>query len=121
MDATPLYPQGFHPVVLGRTPDFRSRARPFSRFATSQQVKYYLADYDMSVKFEPGQSKDVLGETGADREVPELSTTVPYDAFKADVFILGNALRRRILNVSAAHSHALTSNRKSRNFDGSSS
>ncbi|CDO77289.1 hypothetical protein BN946_scf184753.g39 [Trametes cinnabarina] len=34
----------------------------------------------------------VVGDVGRDDEVPELSSTVPYDAFKADIYALGNLL-----------------------------
>ena len=34
-----------------------------------------------------------------DKEVPELSATIPYDPFKADIFILGNMFRKTFIQV----------------------
>lgn len=99
MDADALYPQGFHPVLQSRVRDFSRRAWPFSRASAPSPVRYYFADFGISVRIPPGKTPQVLGHIGADREVPELSDTIPYDPFKVDIFILGNVLRKHIHNV----------------------
>lgn len=80
-------------------PDTRSKAWPYSRLNSPNGIRYYLADFGLSVRLPPSQSRLVVGEVGADREVPELSDTTPYDPFKVDVFVLGNVFRRKIHDV----------------------
>ncbi|RPD57823.1 kinase-like protein [Lentinus tigrinus ALCF2SS1-7] len=88
MDARPLYPQGHHPVKRNHTPDGMYRISPLSR--TDRPVRYYYIDFDLSVRFPVGGSTYVVGDVGRDTDVPELSEDIPYDAFKVDVFALGN-------------------------------
>ena len=99
MDAEPLYPRGFHPVLNNKTPELESLAPYHSRSEALKPVKYYIADFDLSSRLPPPMPRRVLGRYGADQEVPELSVEVPYDPFKTDVFILGNALRRKLHDV----------------------
>ncbi|KIP07944.1 hypothetical protein PHLGIDRAFT_127367 [Phlebiopsis gigantea 11061_1 CR5-6] len=95
-DAEPMYPQGFHPVINNKTPDLASPAPFYSRSEVSKPIKYYIADFDLSSYLPPGKPRRTLGRDGADQEVPELSDEIPYDPFQVDVFILGNALRRKL-------------------------
>ncbi|KAI9059873.1 kinase-like protein [Trametes sanguinea] len=88
MDGRALYPQGHHPVWRDRSPDAIEDLVPLARM--DHPVKYYYIDFGLSVRFAPGQSPLVVGDVGRDAEVPELSSTVPYDAFKADIYALGN-------------------------------
>lgn len=99
MDGTQLYPSGFHPVQFDNLPDSLWPAWPYTRFGSPNRVKYYFIDFGMSVILPPGSSRLVLGELGLDQDVPELSATIPYDPFKADIFILGNVLRQEFYNV----------------------
>ena len=100
MDASSLYPQGFHPVQTKWSPDTRSRARFISRLAAWPPVKYYYVDFGLSVLIPPEvQPRYVVGGYGLDREVPELSFTQPYDPFRVDIFIIGNVFRKRIYAV----------------------
>ncbi|KAI0734963.1 hypothetical protein C8Q72DRAFT_964728 [Fomitopsis betulina] len=92
MDASAIYPHGFHPVLSSSLPDGRTYARPRRR--TSVPVKYYFIDYGISTYFPPGTNpRLVVGANGRDQEVPELSDEVPYDPFKVDIFIVGNLFR----------------------------
>lgn len=100
MDASPIFPRGFHPVIASKTPDFTTDAPYLSRSAAPVPVRYYLADFDLSTRIPAGSPRRVVGAYGADKEVPELSEEVPYDPFKTDVFILGNVLRRQFHDVS---------------------
>ena len=99
MDASPLYPRGFHPIYKSSLPDGRGLAWPMSR--SLRPVKYYFIDYSISAYIPPDMHpKLCVGIFGRDREPPELSDTVPYDPFKLDVFILGNVFRRDFCDVS---------------------
>lgn len=102
MDASQMFPQGFHPVKDVFLPDARTPARPFPR--SRVPIKYYYVDYGLSVYIPPDiHPKLVLGDFGRDQDVPELSLTVPYDPFKVDIFIIGNMLKRIFHDVSRYH------------------
>lgn len=96
MEATSLFPNGHHPVHPEFALDLQESSRPYTRFEAPTPVRYFFLDFGLSSHIQPGSSKFVVGVFGQDREVPELSATVPYDAFKLDIFILGNVLRRCI-------------------------
>ena len=92
MDATHMYPHGFHPVEDLCLDDIRTAAPRISRLEAG--VKYYYVDYGISSYFPPGSQRElVLGIAGRDQDVPELSNDVPYDPFKVDIFTIGNVLR----------------------------
>ena len=97
MDALVLYPDGYHPSRLFAAPDGERYATPLSR--TDHPVRYYYIDFDLSVGFEEGQSHNVIGDVGRDNEVPELSNDVPYNAFKVDIFSLGNLYYKEFCKV----------------------
>ncbi|KAH9888327.1 kinase-like domain-containing protein [Cubamyces lactineus] len=88
MDARPLYPEGHHPVRLNFAPDGLHRVTPLPRAGRS--IRYFYIDFGLALQFQPGVTPTALGRVGRDREVPELSNTVPYDPFKVDIFALGN-------------------------------
>lgn len=99
MDASALYPLGFHPVTQHFLPDAVTPVYPLPRH--SVKVKYYYVDFGISSHFTPDRRGDrlVLGRDGRDREVPELSNITPYDPFKVDIFIIGNLFRREFHDV----------------------
>ncbi|KAI0657811.1 kinase-like domain-containing protein [Cubamyces menziesii] len=86
MDARPLYPNGHHPIRLGSTPDALYPVSPLPR--GGRRIQYYYIDFGLTSWFPPGSSPMVIGDVGR-AEVPELSDTVPYDAFKVDIYALG--------------------------------
>ena len=102
MDARSLYPAGFHPIRLNSTPDALYEAIPLSR--TDHPVRYFYIDFDLSVRFAEGESHYVLGDVGRDDKVPELSNHIPYDAFKVDIFALGNLYYGEFIKVSRYYS-----------------
>ncbi|KAI0334860.1 hypothetical protein GY45DRAFT_1431349 [Cubamyces sp. BRFM 1775] len=96
MDASAMYPKGFHPVYTWYLPDASGYADVLPR--SSVRVTYYLVDFGISTRF---TSKDsprlVLGIDGIDDTVPELSNEIPYDPFKTDIYILGSLFREKFL------------------------
>ncbi|KAH9886277.1 kinase-like domain-containing protein [Cubamyces lactineus] len=94
MDATPIYPDGYHPVRLHRAPDAIHDANPLSRM--DHPVKYFYVDYGLSVRFQEGAVPLVRGKVGRDTDIPEMSSEEPYDAFKADIYALGNLFDKEI-------------------------
>ncbi|EIW54119.1 uncharacterized protein TRAVEDRAFT_173422 [Trametes versicolor FP-101664 SS1] len=77
-----------HQTLEGLVFMHHHRLTPLSR--AEHPVRYYYVDFGLSVRFPAGSPSLVVGDVGRDAEVPELSSTVPYDAFKADIYALGN-------------------------------
>ncbi|KAH9949863.1 hypothetical protein B0H21DRAFT_777101 [Amylocystis lapponica] len=70
---------------------------PLSRI--HHPVRYYFIDFGISSQFERGKSPLVLGRKDRDKEVPELSLEIPYDASKVDIFIFGNLYKKELIQV----------------------
>ncbi|KAI0310988.1 hypothetical protein OF83DRAFT_1152991 [Amylostereum chailletii] len=101
MDASAMYPLGFHPVYDRYLPDGRTPASRTMLPRSAAGVKYYFVDYGISSSYIPPEQpiKLVTGLPGRDRDVPELSDTIPYDPFKVDIFTIGNVLRTEFQEV----------------------
>ena len=97
MDGWPLYPGGFHPIRRRFSPDAIEKIKPLSRM--DHPVRYFYIDFGLSEHFAPGASSLVVGDVGRDAEVPELSSTVPYDGYKADIYALGNFFYKEFVQV----------------------
>ena len=99
MDGTSLFPQGSHPILENFLPDDIDTLAPYLPRATTP-VPYYFIDFGLFSMFSPDDtSRLVTGVYGLDKEVPELSATIPYDPFKVDIFILGNMFRKTFIQV----------------------
>jgi len=97
MDASRLYPKGYHYARPSISPTGTDIAYPRRR-RELPEVKYYITDFGMSTRFENGDStRLVTGSEGQDKSVPELSDTVPYDPFAVDVYTLGNVYKETLL------------------------
>ncbi|KAI0676775.1 kinase-like domain-containing protein [Trametes maxima] len=97
MDASALYPQGFHPVYQEFSPNIATYAPVLPR--SSVPITYYLVDFGISTRFSVDEPvRLVLGKDGIEDTVPELSDDVPYDPFKTDVYIAGALFREIFLN-----------------------
>ena len=99
MDANALFPSGFHPVRTTFDPAYERVLTPESR--TTHGVKYYFIDFGLAVDIPPpvNVNKYVVGVFGRDETVPELSMTKAYDAFKVDIYILGNMFGNILYDV----------------------
>ncbi|RPD57825.1 hypothetical protein L226DRAFT_494930 [Lentinus tigrinus ALCF2SS1-7] len=95
MDGSPLYPRGHHPVHRSYSLDIINEVKPLPR--ADNPVRYYYIDFGLSERFSPGASSLVVGDVGRDAEVPELSSTVPYDGYKADIYALGNLFYKELV------------------------
>ncbi|KAL6306695.1 hypothetical protein BKA93DRAFT_912475 [Sparassis latifolia] len=93
MDASAMYPHGFHPAKDTFLPDGETPAKPLARSSVS--IIYYYVDFGISVHIPPDvDPKLAVGDDGRDREPPELSSDAPYNPFKLDIFLIGNLFRR---------------------------
>ncbi|KAF8874749.1 kinase-like domain-containing protein [Infundibulicybe gibba] len=88
MDARPIYPDGWHPVMRYASVDGASVLKPLARI--DHPVRYYIIDYDCSIMLLPNESHFISDLDGQDKEIPEFSPKKPLDVFKLDVFALGN-------------------------------
>ena len=98
MDATFLYPFGFHPYLQTMTPDIRREAKSLRRRDVGP-IKYYFIDFGLSSRFDDGDVDRLVTGRICQQDVPELSDTVPYDPFAADVYLLGDAYKRAFIEV----------------------
>lgn len=71
-------------------------------------MKYYYIDFGLARRFPEGTSTYVVGDVGRDTDVPELSSDVPYDAFKVDIFALGNLYFKEFEQVRCDPCHSLS-------------
>ncbi len=99
LDPTPLYSVIPHPIVRGRSYDFKRRVHRFSR--TDHPVKYYYIDFGISRKYAPDEAsplEDII--VGGDKSVPEFEgTDEPQNPFWTDIYYLGNLIRIGLLEV----------------------
>jgi len=95
LDATPMYPEGFHPHVAyqDRRPNFNDKAKHYSR--TQRPPMYYWIDFGLSSQYEsmsPPPREDRIW--GGDRSVPEFQGNEgPHNPFPTDVYYVGNLIK----------------------------
>ena len=101
MDASAMYPKGFHPVETGMKRDFSGPVKYTPRHKVSHPVKYYFLDFSKAIQVSPtATSRLVVGNIGLESDAPELVSGAPYDPFKLDVFDLGTYFQQSVLDVS---------------------
>lgn len=100
MDASALHPLGHHPLQYDYLASDYSRRAPVLSRAVAR-VKYYFTDFGISTRFVTGSpNRLVVGDKCLDESLPELSKSVPYDPFRADVYLLGNVFRQHFVKVT---------------------
>lgn len=97
MDGRPILPDGWHFVRDSFTSDGLDIISPLARI--DYPVRYFFVDFGMSIRFQPESSPLITGCGGRDKDVPELSDINPYDAFKVDIFTVGNVLLKDFYQV----------------------
>ena len=117
MDASALYPDGFHPINTDALPDGFTPAKPLPRH--DQDITYYFIDFGLSRRYDPNRGPPrELPIFPADKSVPEHQGAfydIPSDPFATDIYLLGNAIRDRfttvrgILSCFIQHTDALSS------------
>jgi hypothetical protein len=106
MDARPILPKGWHFVEDQCEPDGLSQIAPLSRI--DHPVRYIIIDYDCALHFQAGHPHLVTDFSGRDTSPPELMTNSGYDAFKVDVFTVGNVLDKDFHRVRRIRVAAIT-------------
>jgi hypothetical protein len=97
MDGRPIFPQGWHFVRRHFAPNCVDSVTPLARI--DYPVRYFIIDYDCSIRFGPNQSSILEGFDGREGDPPELKKLLQYDAFKLDVFTLGHVFDRDLYQV----------------------
>lgn len=100
MDASPMYPEGWHFSYIGEgdmTRDFSKPAVPLSRTMAPTPVKYYFVDFGIAVIFDNSDEPHLIEPVlSGDRTAPELQGDKefqPTDPFPTDVYYIGNTIR----------------------------
>ena len=102
MAADDLYPEGYHPIFVDKHPSYPETQEDAPHLRRDEaEIRYYFIDFGISVDVTAADSlgKFVVGIFGRDSSVPELSLSRPYDAFKVDIYILGNMFKKILHGV----------------------
>uniref|UniRef100_A0A8H8CJS3 Uncharacterized protein n=1 Tax=Psilocybe cubensis TaxID=181762 RepID=A0A8H8CJS3_PSICU len=91
MDPTDVIPTGFHHAKNYCQPDGKTLIEYKDRCSVSP-VKYYIIDFETADYFP--NNKLCVGLYGQQKDVPEMSRTVPYDPFKLDIYQVGKLMER---------------------------
>jgi hypothetical protein len=99
LDASQLYPAGFHPREMDKNPNFKGLARHHTR--TQRPPIYYFVDFGISRRYNPADGPPLEGPIlGGDKTVPEFQkSTEDCDPFPTDVYYLGNMIKADFLEV----------------------
>lgn len=107
MDASPLYPDGFHPVATDLKPDYIATAKHYTR--TQRPTKYKIIDFGISRRYDPAEGRHLeYPIRGGDKTVPEFQGEggyEPSDPFPTDVYYVGNMIREDFLTVRFSSIH----------------
>lgn len=98
MDASSMYPSGFHPCHQLMLFDDVNVPAPVLPRATAN-IRYYFIDYGISSYFPPDKPRELVTGIHGREDVPELSDVKPYDPFAVDIFIIGSLLRKEFCEV----------------------
>jgi hypothetical protein len=111
IDASPLFPDGYHPQSVERTRDYKGTARHYTR--TQRPPKYYFIDFGISRKYNPADRPPLEDPIwGGDRSVPEFRRSLdPCDPFPTDVYYVGNLVREDFLDVRVYHAYNVSISR----------
>jgi hypothetical protein len=105
MDASELYPEGYHPRDIDRSRDYTRRAKHYTR--TEKPPKYYLTCFGKATHYSEDGPVFDLPTWGFDKSVPEFCVVPPRpcNPFATDVYYLGNMLKEHFQVVSRPRSH----------------
>jgi hypothetical protein len=98
MDESAVVPKGSHFCRPSTVDGFKPIT--WNNRCKVAPVQYYYIDFSLSTKHKSGLgSAAVLRNCGQVKTLPESSDTVPYNPFKADIYLLGYTMQE-IIQVS---------------------
>ncbi|KAJ7261894.1 kinase-like domain-containing protein [Mycena rebaudengoi] len=99
MDASRLYPNGFHPEDTSKNRNWKGKAKHSTR--TKCNPKYYLIDFGLSRMYDPANGPPLEDPIrGGDKSAPEFQGEGYYtlsDPFRTDIYYLGNMIRQEFI------------------------
>jgi hypothetical protein len=101
LDPSGMYPDGFHPVKINRSRDFKNQLQRFDR--TQRPPRYYLIDFGLSRQY---SSRNAIDDPlrGGDKSAPEHQIGRRCNPFQTDIYYLGNLVRERFIRVTVFES-----------------
>jgi serine/threonine protein kinase len=92
MDASEMYPEGYHPRDINKSRDYARDAKHHTR--TQKPPKYYFVGFGKAKVYSERPALD-MPMWGFDKTVPEFSTSTSRqcDPFATDIYYLGNMLK----------------------------
>ncbi|KAJ7153518.1 hypothetical protein C8R43DRAFT_1002318 [Mycena crocata] len=93
VESTPLFRYLPHPLEPEQRRDFSGPPR-ITKTRTQISVKYFIIDFNLSVRYTDAGPHLELSGWGGDKTVPEFQTQERSDPFAVDVYCLGNAIRQ---------------------------
>ena len=98
MDSRRLIPKGFHfSWQWSHEPPFYLQRLCHTTRSAVAPVDYFFIDFGLSRSFSSYEKRHlVTGKGGQNKTVPELSSEIPYDPFKVDIYQLGGVLQELI-------------------------
>ena len=99
LDPSSMYPKSFHPMEIGRTRDFRGKAK--GRTRTWCRPRYLFIDLGLSRKYESANGPPLeIPLRGGDKSAPEhRDMATPCSPFPTDVYHLGNLVTEDYMQV----------------------
>ncbi|KAI9512192.1 kinase-like domain-containing protein [Russula earlei] len=103
-DPSEMYPEGFHPVKINRSKDFKGKPEHYDR--TQRPSHYYLIDFGLSRQY---NSRDASDEPlrGGDKSAPEHRHGRKCNPFHTDIYYLRNLVRERFMKVMSPQSRSV--------------
>ncbi|KAJ7162164.1 hypothetical protein C8R46DRAFT_904157 [Mycena filopes] len=99
MDASQMFPNGYHPIEINRNRNFSGKAKFYTR--TQRPPRYYWIDFGLSRKYTTRNPPPLEPPIrGGDKSVPEFELAEPCDPFPIDIYYLGNFIRGNFVEVS---------------------
>jgi hypothetical protein len=101
MDASSLYPNGYHSRVVDRSRDYRGSVKHYTR--TERPPKYFLMDFGLPRRYDPQDGQPLeLPICGGDRTVPEFQEEgydKVGDPFATEIYYLSNMIKENFLDA----------------------
>ena len=99
MDPSRLYIDAFHPARTSMKRDFSGSARYKTR--AERPPKYFFIDFGLSRRYDDSIVKPLEDPIwGGDKTVPEFQkSNAPCDPFPTDVYYIGNAIKKDLVDV----------------------
>ncbi|TFK38181.1 hypothetical protein BDQ12DRAFT_684117 [Crucibulum laeve] len=95
MDISKVIPDGYHFCFWDKQDGIEHKIKWNERW-TVKPVKYFFIDFEFSRRYSAEEDRKIIGLKCQDKTVPELSSSVPYDPFKVDIYHLGNVINKMI-------------------------